>query len=315
MATALFQNSLASARSDPGIRGRFHLATDTGDLSVDDGTEWRVLQTGTSVSLIKEFLPGNLAAETFSNFAVPWDSVRIKRLQARCHTLPSGATGTDHYTIRLTDGTTNVDVDVDSDVQVHEDDITQQVERVKRVNNSAGTILSDNYVWNSFAVTSEVTVNRLTMLAKDSCTADYTPYILDSGQSIIGQGSAVNKSVGNGTLVGLDLNADVTLSPGNQYFAGILASNKTSGFIRWEYTSSGSYTDTNIATWYGGRTNQGPGSISLTASNVHRFWLYEVTYPELTASNNDLTLEIVSNGTPPGTPGGDVMVTIELERI
>lgn len=40
MATALFQNSLFSARGAAGVRGRFHLANNTGLVSLDDGVDW-----------------------------------------------------------------------------------------------------------------------------------------------------------------------------------------------------------------------------------------------------------------------------------
>lgn len=45
MATALFISTLASQRPVAGVRGRFHLATDTNAVSVDNGISWDAVST------------------------------------------------------------------------------------------------------------------------------------------------------------------------------------------------------------------------------------------------------------------------------
>lgn len=326
--SALYESGTFANRPAPDVRGRIYEATDTGDVYIDTGAAWIDMAT---VSLVQQeitangysptlegiervsryYISGTLRAYTRTNHLVDFSNFSMRRIQIALNDAPSGVDGSNHFNVNVTDGTTSVDVPVDSDALVHEGAISTPISRYSGTNDTGGGYNVRTAWGTSITPSATQTIDQIGFLTRQTGTRNVSAHVydMDAGQTV-SQSSTAGYSMSTGTYTYVTIPA-VEMVAGTQYWFGW-----TCDSMSFEYSTSGSYTPVGC-TWHGGGHQYSYPSLPAPNTSVRTFFaLRSVTYPEFTnVPDRELTITVTEVGTAPADPGADATISMVLEEL
>lgn len=263
---------------------------------------------------VREFyIPGS--ARTYSRpLVMPSASVRIKRAHVYADAAPSGASGANHFKLSVTDGTTTFEVLFDSDVNTFENTSLESTSLHYQLGADTSQSATNEYNAVLVTVSATQTIDRVGVSLQGTSgtvNADVEFFVLDSALGVLstsGEKALVGITSGGFNWYNIDLNNEVELTSGQQYWIGYRQI--AGGAIDHETASvTGA---TGITSLDDSQDGAGPyDSFPQGASVGPRMQLIDVTYPRL---RGPVTASLVEVGTAPAAPGGDFYTTLVMEN-
>lgn len=336
MVSALYYSDTFGNRPSPGVRGRIYEATDTGALYVDTGSVWLDLAQISDIAtqgytptnegterIVRTVIAGTARAFSRPNYIMPYTNFQVRRAQVILNDSPSGVDGSNHFKVKVTDGTTSIEVPIDSDGSfVHEDDLATSNIRMGFSGNGNNIENSRDGVGMKWNLTTEVTIDTIEAVTGNANvtmgTTTAAGYLTDSGQNTLAVSAFEDFVPSVSQTVRRSFSEPITIGPGT-YHIGIRVNDTGSGNMWWAASGGSSVNGNELGTSHAGNHNY-PKWITEPKTMVYPAFdgpcairAVELSYPEF--SNKEVTVSVEEVGTAPADPGADIELTLVVREI